>query len=551
MTYQVLARKWRPKQFSELVGQEHVVKALSHALDSGRVHHAYLFTGTRGVGKTTIARIFAKSLNCEQGMSAHPCGECAVCKAVDAGRFVDLIEIDAASNTGVDDVRELIESAQYAPARGRFKVYLIDEVHMLSKAAFNALLKTLEEPPDHVKFLLATTDPQKLLVTVLSRCLKFGLKRLLPDQIGGQMRMILGKEGIAFDEGAIEALARGADGSLRDGLSLLDQAIAHGGGKLQADDVRAMLGTIADNDVGALLDALAAGDGKALLAESDRIAGLAPDFAVVLEQLANALHRIQLRQLVPAFAGDEPEREALDGLARKLDPEDVQVWYQFALHGRRDLPLAPDVRSGFEMTLLRMLAFRSDDAGGIPASKPLPPARREAAPVAAAKAAPSSPPSSQAPPARSRAPVSPVAPVVAPKPIVAPRINGLADWEAWIATAQLGGPVGLLAQHAVPKSFEGETLTLALKPEHEVLCSDVLCKQLQDKLGEAIGRKLRVRIVHESVAETPATRAAQARSDRQAAAERALSDDPIIQDMRRQLGAEIITDSIRPAGNQP
>ncbi len=545
MSYQVLARKWRPKQFSELVGQEHVVKALSHALDSGRVHHAYLFTGTRGVGKTTIARIFAKSLNCEKGMSAHPCGECAICSAVDAGRFVDLIEIDAASNTGVDDVRELIESAQYAPARGRFKVYLIDEVHMLSKAAFNALLKTLEEPPEHVKFLLATTDPQKLLVTVLSRCLKFGLKRLLPDQIGGQMRMILGKEGIAYDDGAIEALARGADGSLRDGLSLLDQAIAHGGGKLQADDVRAMLGTIADNDVGALLRALAAGDGKALLAESDRIAGLAPDFAVVLEQLANALHRVQLRQLVPAFVGDEPERDALDELARKLDPEDVQIWYQFALHGRRDLPLAPDVRSGFEMTLLRMLAFRSDDGGGVAVSSALPPTRREAAPTGTARAAPSSPAPT---PVQDRAPVAPAA---ASSPAAVPRINGLADWEAWIAAAHLGGPVGLLAQHAVPKSFEGDALTLALKPEHEVLCSDVLCRQLQDKLGEAIGRKLRVRIVHESVAETPATRAAKARSNRQAAAERALTDDPIIQDMRRQFGAEIITESIRPAGNQP
>src|SRR5579875_3030635 len=384
MSYQVLARKWRPRQFDELVGQEHVVKALAHALDSGRVHHAYLFTGTRGVGKTTIARIFAKSLNCEKGMSAHPCGECAICKAVDAGRFVDLIEIDAASNTGVDDVREVIENAQYTPAQGRCKVYLVDEVHMLSKSAFNALLKTLEEPPEHVKFLLATTDPQKLPVTVLSRCLKFGLKRLLPDQIAGQMRMILGREGIAFDEEAVQELARGADGSLRDGLSLLDQAIAHGGGTLRADDVRAMLGTIAGSEVGALLRALA--DGDALLAEAGRIAGLSPDFAVVLEQLATALHRIQLRQLVPGFEGDEHERAVLDQIAARLNAEDVQVWYQFALNGRRDLPLAPDVRTGLEMTLLRMLALRADAAGevtkpsgsaaaipGVP--RPAPPAR--------------------------------------------------------------------------------------------------------------------------------------------------------------------------------
>jgi DNA polymerase-3 subunit gamma/tau len=539
MSYQVLARKWRPRQFDELVGQEHVVKALTHALDSGRVHHAYLFTGTRGVGKTTIARIFAKSLDCERGMSAHPCGECAVCSAVDAGRFVDLIEIDAASNTGVDDVRELIESAQYAPARGRFKVYLIDEVHMLSKSAFNALLKTLEEPPAHVKFLLATTDPQKLLVTVLSRCLKFGLKRLLPEQIAGQMRMILGKEGIAFDEGAIEALARGADGSLRDGLSLLDQAIAHGGGTLRAYDVRAMLGTIADNDVGVLLSALAGSDGKALLAEADRIAGLAPDFAVVLEQLANALHRIQLRQLVPGFAGDEPEREALDELAGKVDPEDVQVWYQFALHGRRDLPLAPDVRSGFEMTLLRMLAFRSDAPGGHAVATPAP--RVDAAPAAHHAAVP----------AQSSAMDPAAAPAAAAKPVVAPRIGGLADWEAWIRQAGLGGPIGLLAQHAVPKSFDGEVLTLALKPEHAIFSSDALCRQLQDRLGEALGRSLRLRILHEAVAETPATRAAKARSDEQAAAGRALAEDPIVQDMRRQFGAEIIPESIRPTGRPP
>ena len=545
MTYQVLARKWRPKQFDELVGQEHVVKALTHALDSGRVHHAYLFTGTRGVGKTTIARIFAKSLNCEKGMSAHPCGECAICKAVDAGRFVDLIEIDAASNTGVDDVREVIENAQYAPAQGRYKVYLVDEVHMLSKSAFNALLKTLEEPPGHVKFLLATTDPQKLPVTVLSRCLKFGLKRLLPAQITGQMRMILGQEGVGFDDGAIEALARGADGSLRDGLSLLDQAIAHGGGTLRTDDVRAMLGTIADNDVGALLRALADGDGKALMGEAERIAGLSPDFAVVLEQLASALHRIQLRQLVPGFEGDEAERVTLDTLAGAVAAEDVQVWYQFALNGRRDLPLAPDVRSGFEMTLLRMLAFRGaevvgDGGNAKRASQPVHEnaAPRRSVPTAAAAAAPHAE-------VRAADHPAPAKPRTA-----APRIEGIADWERWIEQAELGGPAGLLARHAVPKAFEADVLTLAVTPEHMIFCTDSANRQLQDRLGAAIERKLRVRIVHEAVAETPATRAARARSDEQAAAERSLADDPIIQDMQRQFGAQIIPESIRPAGRQ-
>ncbi|MGH8192696.1 MAG: DNA polymerase III subunit gamma/tau [Rhodanobacteraceae bacterium] len=545
MSYQVLARKWRPKQFEELVGQEHVVKALSHALDSGRVHHAYLFTGTRGVGKTTIARIFAKSLNCERGMSAHPCGECAICRAVDAGRFVDLIEIDAASNTGVDDVRDLIENAQYAPAQGRFKVYLIDEVHMLSKPAFNALLKTLEEPPEHVKFLLATTDPQKLPVTVLSRCLKFGLKRLLPEQIAGQMRMILGQEGVAFDEGAIEALARGADGSLRDGLSLLDQAIAHGGGALHADDVRAMLGTIADDDVGTLLRALVDGDGGSLLAEADRIAGLSPDFTMVLEQLANALHRVQLRQLVPGFAGDEPEREVLNAIAGKVDPEDVQVWYQFAINGRRDLPLAPDARTGFEMTLLRMLAFRGNEVDAEPtrqwvAAKP--PGRGQVQAAVTAASAPATRERPHPPNAVVDAPAHP-----ASQKSATAAIGGLADWEAWIQLAGLGGPAGQLARHALPKSFEGDVLTLVLKAEHMALCSDASCRQLQEQLGGAIGRKLRVRIVPaETVADTPAARAAKARSEQQAAAERAMADDPIVQDFRRQLGAEIIPESIRP-----
>src|SRR5215471_12346447 len=264
MSYQVLARKWRPKKFSELVGQEHVVRALANALDSQRMHHAFLFTGTRGVGKTTIARIFAKSLNCESGVSSNPCGECSACRDIDAGRFVDLLEIDAASNTGVDDVRDLIENAQYAPARGRFKVYLIDEVHMLTRNAFNALLKTLEEPPPHVMFLLATTDPQRLPVTVLSRCLKFNLKRLLPEQISGQMRHILGAENINYEDAAIVELARGADGSLRDGLSLLDQAIAYGGGSLRVDDVRAMLGSVARGQVMGVLQALADGNGETL-----------------------------------------------------------------------------------------------------------------------------------------------------------------------------------------------------------------------------------------------------------------------------------------------
>src|SRR5579872_7041394 len=282
MSYTALARKWRPRRFSEMIGQEHVRRALSNALDSDRVHHAFLFTGTRGVGKTTIARILAKCLNCEVRVSAEPCGVCASCREIDEGRFVDLIEVDAASRTKVDDTRELLDNVQYAPTRGRYKVYLVDEVHMLSKPAFNALLKTLEEPPPHVKFLLATTDPQKLPVTVLSRCLKFNLKRLLPEQISGQMRRILGAENISFEAEALAELARGADGSLRDGLSLLDQAIAYGGGSLRIDDVRAMLGSVARGQVMGLLQALAEGSGEALMAECTRIASFSPDFGGVL-----------------------------------------------------------------------------------------------------------------------------------------------------------------------------------------------------------------------------------------------------------------------------
>src|SRR5690606_36938384 len=365
MSYLVLARKWRPKRFSELVGQEHVVRALGNALDSGRVHHAFLFTGTRGVGKTTIARIFATSLNCEKGTSAEPCGQCAAGQDIDAGRYIDLLEIDAAANTGVDHVREVLETAQYMPSRGQYKVDLIEQVPMLPTAAVDALLKTLEEPPGHVKFLLATTDPQKLPVTVLSRCLQFNLKRLDEGQIEGQMTKILAAEGIEADASAIRQLARAADGSLRDGLSLLDQAIAYAGGALREDVVQTMLGSVDRTQVAALLDALADGNGEALLGTIETLAGFAPDWGNVLEALAEALHRIQVRQLVPG-ARREDEGIDVDAYAGRVRPEVVQIWYQMAINGRRDLDLAPAPRVGFEMSMLRMLAFRPEADAGVP-----------------------------------------------------------------------------------------------------------------------------------------------------------------------------------------
>ncbi|MDH5183681.1 MAG: DNA polymerase III subunit gamma/tau [Gammaproteobacteria bacterium] len=384
MSYQVLARKWRPRNFREMVGQEHVLRALINALDNDRLHHAYLFTGTRGVGKTTIARIFAKSLNCEEGIGSTPCGVCSTCREVDEGRFIDLIEVDAASRTKVEDTRELLDNVQYAPSRGRFKVYLIDEVHMLSGHSFNALLKTLEEPPPHVKFLLATTDPQKLPVTILSRCLQFSLKRMHIEQIQPHLQHILEQEGIAFEAAALLELARSADGSMRDALSLLDQAIAFGGGDLKASDVHTMLGSIDRGQVYEVLDALIQQDGKLLLQVIEQLAQQAPDFAGVLAAMITVLHNLAILQVVEgAEVGDIGERERLAAMAKTLSPEDVQLYYQIALTGRRDLPMAPDGRSGFEMVLLRMLAFRPATLGSAPPAKPggLAPGKPEVAPA--------------------------------------------------------------------------------------------------------------------------------------------------------------------------
>ena len=387
MSYQVLARKWRPRVFREMVGQEHVLQALINALDHNRLHHAYLFTGTRGVGKTTIARILAKCLNCETGVSSEPCGQCSSCREIAEGRFVDLIEVDAASRTKVEDTRELLENVQYAPTRGRYKVYLIDEVHMLSNSSFNALLKTLEEPPPHVKFLLATTDPQKLPMTILSRCLQFNLKNMNPERIVQHLKFVLNEELVPFEESALWHLGRAADGSMRDAMSLTDQAIAYGSGKITEAEVSTMLGTIDQTAVYDIVNALASLDGRAVLAAVERMSEQAPDYASALAEMLAVLHRIAIAQALPeAVDNSHGDRERIMQLAQQLPSEDVQLFYQTALLGRRDLPLAPDPRAGFEMVLLRMLAFKPQGVMEVP-TQALPQSTSPIKPTAAAPVA--------------------------------------------------------------------------------------------------------------------------------------------------------------------
>ena len=526
MSYQVLARKWRPRNFTELVGQGHVVQPLVNALDHNRLHHAFLFTGTRGVGKTTIARILAKSLNCETGVTSRPCGQCSACLEVDEGRFVDLIEVDAASRTKVDDTRELLDNVQYAPTRGRYKVYLIDEVHMLSGHSFNALLKTLEEPPPHVKFLLATTDPQKLPVTVLSRCLQFNLKRLPLEQIAAQIQKILDAEGIAHDAGSIKLLARAADGSMRDGLSLLDQAIAYGAGNVTEPEVRAMLGSIDQNFIERLLQGLEAGDVGDLLKTVAEATEYGLDYEGLLKELLLTLHRIALAQADPALAGEEGE--GLLAHARAMSPQDVQLYYQIGIMGQRDLPFAPDPRSGLEMILLRMVAFRPAAAG-------------EVRPVAPATAAPA--PKQASTDSRDTAPMA--APVTAP---VAPSAAAPADkWGDVVGQLGLAGLVRELANNTTLESYTDGGMALVLEESHAKLLNKEREAELKAALEKYYGGAIRLTIrVGRPAVETPAKEKTRLQDERQQAAVQAIAEDPNVRALQEKFNARVNPASIRP-----
>lgn len=543
MSYLVLARKWRPKNFSDTVGQAHVLQALMNALDSGRLHHAYLFTGTRGVGKTTIARILAKALNCETGVTSEPCGECSACREIDEGRFVDLIEVDAASKTKVDDTRDLLDNVQYAAARGRYKVYLIDEVHMLSKSSFNALLKTLEEPPEHVKFLLATTDPQKLPATVLSRCLQFNLKRMTPRLISDRLTHICGAEKIEFEPAALALLARAADGSMRDALSLLDQAIAYCGGTISEAATATMLGTIDRDHIMRLMNLLAEGDAKGIIEAIREIDEQFPDYAQLLDDLARDLQRVAVFQVVGTCdSEDDISEQEIAALAEAMPIADVQLFYQTAIMGRRDLHLAPDPRSGAEMTLMRMLAFKpaasetTSSAGGAVGQGARPQKKTVVEPVATAKRA-SAPPTAAAP----QAPQVPQA-VQATK--VATSWTD-PDWSQLVADLGLSGAVRLLASNCAYLRREENTVFLGLDPRSESMLTKQRKDTIASQLSEYFGEMLVVDIALGAAAEeTPLQQESRMADEKLEEARQTLESDPNVQALKNMFGAELKTDTI-------
>ncbi|SEB12233.1 DNA polymerase III, gamma subunit [Thiothrix caldifontis] len=525
-----------------MVGQAHVLRALMNALegDDGqqRLHHAYLFTGTRGVGKTTLARIFAKCLNCETGVTAKPCGECRSCREIAEGRHVDLIEVDAASRTKVEDTRDLLDNVQYAPTRGRFKIYLIDEVHMLSGHSFNALLKTLEEPPPHVKFLFATTDPQKLPVTILSRCLQFNLKRMPVDMISGHLANVLEQENIPFSESALRLLARAADGSMRDALSLTDQAIVAGGGAVSEDEVQDMLGLLPHEHLLALLQAVADDDGARMLAMVEQMAQLTTDFTAAADGFIALLHSIAMQQVVPV---DEADADIAQ-MAKLLSPADVQLYYQMALYGRRDLPLAPDPRGGFEMLLLRMLAFRLDDGKSQLRSTPV-----EKKKIVVEEKIPPSPPFSKG------GTDEPLSQSLIP-PFEKRGAGGISsssnDWHTIYPQLNLSGMALPLAQHCLLESATDEQITLLLDESGATLQSESAEAQLAAALAKHYGRALKLNIkISALTEETPEKRALREAAEQQKAAEAAINNDPFVQQLQEAFGAVIVPGSIRPRTN--
>lgn len=539
MSYQVLARKWRPKSFEALVGQEHVVRALTNALEQQRLHHAYLFTGTRGIGKTTIARILAKSLNCETGITAHPCGVCSACVDIDQGRFVDMLEVDAASNTQVDNMRDLLESAQYAPTVGRFKVYIIDEVHMLSRNAFNAMLKTLEEPPAHVKFILATTDPQKVPVTVLSRCLQFNLRQMSGTSITDHLQSVLTQENIPYEPVALQLIARAAAGSMRDALSLLDQAIAYGGNAVKEQEVRAMLGTIDQSYLFELLQSLINHDGTALMAQAKAMEQRSLSFDAALNDLANLLHQIAVAQTVlESIAADLPERDALLDLAQKLSAEQVQLYYQIVLLGRRDLGLAPDEFAGFTMSLIRMLAFTPNEVAtpktqametqavaATPSSKPTPAAEKVAnTPVAETM-------NSEAPPP---------APIGTPSPAL---FDG--NWRGLVDRLKLG-LARALAQNCALVRFDENHIYLNVPQAQKHLLEQNYQEKLRATIEQHFDKKIQLHFEVGGTGNTPAQQISEEKATLQSKAVAAIQEDDFVQALVKDFGAQIIPSSIKP-----
>ncbi len=534
MSYQVLARKWRPRSFTSLVGQEHVVRALTHALASQRLHHAYLFTGTRGVGKTTLARILAKSLNCETGVTDTPCGICSACQEIDAGRFVDLLEVDAATNTRVDEMRQLLENAVYAPTRGRYKVYVIDEVHMLSNSAFNAMLKTLEEPPEHVKFILATTDPQKIPVTVLSRCLQFNLKQMTPGAIADHLAHVLQTESVAYDLPALALIARSAAGSMRDALSLLDQAIAHGAGKVDEAQVRAMLGTVDLDYLFSILDAVQSGDSPELLRLAADMALHSLSFSLALQELAGLLTRLQVIQCAPNLLEDEnPDRNRLDGLAARLSPEFVQLAYQIVIHGRAELPMAPDEYAGFVMTLMRLHGFRPESVADV-----VQVVQSSVQPVAAAKGPGAS--VMQA----SRAPQSSQG-----QPNGKDRAEGVPknQWRDIVAALHLNGLARELAQHCELMEISESGCVLRLAPVHGHLQMKPAPERLQQALSTYLERPVAIRFeIAPTAGDTPAVAVDRERREQQEEAIASIRKDAFVRDVIENFDASLVESSIKP-----